>query len=144
MFFYLYGAFLSAKKVLQKLSFARLYLIICRRVASATTFAKLDLYNGSFAHCACKSTRALAAHPCALLLAFDSLRLLKQTYLSASGFIVGNKSTSRIAAESVRSMHIRSMPKPMPPVGGIPISRACMKSSSVVLASSSPRARRAS
>ena len=67
-----------------------------------------------------------------------------QTYLSASGFIVGNKSTSRIAAESVRSMHIRSMPKPMPPVGGIPISRACMKSSSVVLASSSPRARRAS
>ena len=40
--------------------------IICLQSASATPFAKLYLYNGSFAHCACKSTRALAAHPCAL------------------------------------------------------------------------------
>ena len=67
-----------------------------------------------------------------------------RTYLSASGFIVGNRSTSLIAAESVRSIHIRSMPKPIPPVGGIPISRAFIKSSSVVLASSSPIARSSS
>ena len=61
-------------------------------------------------------------------------------YLS-NGFIVGNRRTSRMAGESVRSIHIRSIPKPIPPVGGIPISSARIKSSSVVLASSSPCAR---
>ncbi len=56
----------------------------------------------------------------------------------SSVFIVGNRRTSRIAAESVSSIVILSIPKPMPPVGGIPISSALRKSSSVVLASSSP------
>ena len=40
------------------------------------------------------------------------------------GFIVGNSSTSRMEAESVRSMTKRSTPKPRPPVGGRPYSRA--------------------
>ena len=40
------------------------------------------------------------------------------------GFIVGNRRTSRIDAESVRSITKRSTPKPRPPVGGIPCSRA--------------------
>lgn len=46
-----------------------------------------------------------------------------RVYLS-TGFIVGKKSTSLIAGESVRSITIRSMPNPMPPVGGIPSSSA--------------------
>lgn len=46
-------------------------------------------------------------------------------------FIVGNSNTSLIAVEPVRIIHILSMPNPMPPVGGIPISRAFKKSSSV-------------
>ena len=46
-------------------------------------------------------------------------------------FIVGKRRTSRIAAESVKSIHIRSIPNPIPPVGGIPISSALRKSSSV-------------
>ena len=46
-------------------------------------------------------------------------------FLSASkDFIVGKNKTSRIAGESVSSITIRSMPKPIPPVGGIPSSRA--------------------
>lgn len=53
----------------------------------------------------------------------------KPFYLSKL-FIVGNSSTSRIAAESVSSITSRSIPNPMPPVGGIPYSRAQMKSSS--------------
>ena len=39
-------------------------------------------------------------------------------------FMVGNSSTSLIAWLSVSSMVMRSMPKPMPPVGGMPSSRA--------------------
>ena len=62
-----------------------------------------------------------------------------EAFLSASSdFIVGNSNTSLIASAPVRSIHIRSIPNPIPPVGGIPISSAFMKSSSVVLASSSP------
>ena len=40
------------------------------------------------------------------------------------GFMVGNSSTSRMEAESVSSMTSRSTPKPRPPVGGRPYSRA--------------------
>lgn len=58
--------------------------------------------------------------------------------------IVGNNNTSRIAGLFVSSITSLSIPYPIPPVGGIPISRAFMKSSSVVLASSSPAARAAS
>ena len=61
-----------------------------------------------------------------------------------SDFIVGKRSTSRIAGESVSSITILSMPNPMPPVGGIPIIRAFKKSSSIELASSSPAAFKAS
>ena len=38
--------------------------------------------------------------------------------------------TSRMLGLSVSSMTRRSMPRPMPPVGGMPYSRAVMKSSS--------------
>ncbi len=76
--------------------------------------------------------------PVCLFARLRRISFATQTYLSASGFIVGNNSTSLIAAESVRSIHILSIPKPMPPVGGIPISSAFIKSSSVVFASSSP------
>lgn len=48
----------------------------------------------------------------------------------ANGFIVGNNRTSLIEPESVRSITSRSSPNPSPPVGGIPYSRAVMKSSS--------------
>ena len=44
-------------------------------------------------------------------------------YLSKD-FIVGKSKTSRIAGESVKSITILSMPKPIPPVGGIPSSSA--------------------
>ncbi len=49
-------------------------------------------------------------------------------FFVSTGFIVGKSSTSRIAAESVISMHIRSIPNAMPPVGGIGygIDRMCM------------------
>ena len=65
------------------------------------------------------------------------------SYLS-SVFIVGKSSTSRIAALSVRSITSLSIPYPIPPVGGIPTSRAFKKSSSVWFASSSPAANAAS
>ena len=59
-------------------------------------------------------------------------------------FIVGKSSTSLIAALFVKSIHILSIPNPIPPVGGIPISSAFRKSSSVVFASSSPCAKSSS
>ena len=52
-------------------------------------------------------------------------------FTPSKDFIVGKRSTSLIAAESVSSIHILSIPNPIPPVGGIPISSAFMKSSSV-------------
>ena len=63
----------------------------------------------------------------------------KPFYLSRL-FIVGNSSTSLIAGLFVIIMTMRSMPKPIPPVGGIPMLSAFRKSSSVWLASSSPAA----
>ena len=54
----------------------------------------------------------------------------KPFYLSRL-FIVGNNKTSRIAIEFVIIITIRSIPNPIPPVGGIPILRAFKKSSSV-------------
>ena len=47
------------------------------------------------------------------------------------GFIVGNNNTSLIVGLSVRSITSLSTPKPRPPVGGRPYSRAVMKSSSI-------------
>ena len=68
-----------------------------------------------------------------------------EAFLSASkDFIVGNNNTSLIAVEFVNNITILSIPNPIPPVGGIPISNAFKKSSSVVLASSSPCARSSS
>ena len=57
------------------------------------------------------------------------------------GFIVGNRITSLIESQPVSSMAQRSMPMPRPPVGGMPYSRAFMKSVSIMPASSSPLAR---
>ena len=42
----------------------------------------------------------------------------------SSGFMVGNRMTSRMVSAPVSSMTQRSMPIPMPPVGGIPYSMA--------------------
>src|SRR5499427_7034912 len=53
----------------------------------------------------------------------------------------GKRITSRMEAESVKSMVRRSMPMPSPAVGGMPYSRARTKSSSIQCASSSPRRR---
>ena len=44
--------------------------------------------------------------------------------------MVGNNNTSLIEKLSVRNITRRSTPMPMPPVGGMPYSRAVMKSSS--------------
>ena len=68
----------------------------------------------------------------------DCAALFASFLAAPCDFIVGKSSTSRIASAPVRSIHIRSIPNPIPPVGGIPISSAFMKSSSVVFASSSP------
>jgi glycerophosphoryl diester phosphodiesterase len=57
------------------------------------------------------------------------------------GFTSGNKIVSRMP-RPVRFMTSRSMPIPMPPVGGIPYSRASRKSSSTCIASGSPAAAR--
>ena len=46
-------------------------------------------------------------------------------------FNVGNRSTSLIAGELVSNITSLSIPYPIPPVGGIPISSAFKKSSSV-------------
>ena len=48
----------------------------------------------------------------------------------AFGFIAGKRMTSRMERASVRNITSRSMPIPMPPVGGSPDSMALMKSSS--------------
>ena len=56
-------------------------------------------------------------------------------------FIVGKRMTSRMVLEFVSSITQRSMPIPMPPVGGMPYSKAVRKSSSSISASSSPRSR---
>ena len=47
-------------------------------------------------------------------------------FSESSGFIVGNRSTSRMDAASVRNMTRRSIPMPTPPVGGRPYSIAVM------------------
>ena len=59
----------------------------------------------------------------------------------SSGFMVGNRRTSRMEVLLVSSMMKRSMPMPQPPVGGMPYSMAVRKSSSISLASRSPSAR---
>src|SRR6056297_2943001 len=58
-----------------------------------------------------------------------------------SGFICGKKSTALIESELVMIIERRSIPIPIPAVGGIPYSIARRKSSSTVIASSSPPAR---
>ena len=50
--------------------------------------------------------------------------ILKLEIYCSIGFIVGNSRTSRMEALSVSSMTRRSTPKPRPPVGGRPYSRA--------------------
>ena len=54
--------------------------------------------------------------------------------------IAGNSSTSRRLSAPVSIITRRSMPRPTPPVGGIPCSSASTKASSKGWASSSPRA----
>ena len=59
----------------------------------------------------------------------------------SSGFIVGKRITSRMESVPQSIMAQRSIPKPRPPVGGMPYSSARTKSSSIMSASSSPLAR---
>ena len=56
-------------------------------------------------------------------------------HLVVSGFhfIKGNAMTSLMLGLSVRSITRRSIPIPMPPVGGIPVSTAIKKSSSTLM-----------
>jgi hypothetical protein len=83
-----------------------------------------------------------------LLKPFDKLRahpVLRAHWLRAipqvCGFTSGNKIVSRIPSP-VRFITNRSMPMPIPPVGGMPYSRASRKSSSTCIASGSPAAAR--
>ena len=55
------------------------------------------------------------------------------------GFTSGNRIVSRMLSP-VRFITSRSTPRPMPPVGGMPYSRAARKSSSTCIASASPAA----
>ena len=70
----------------------------------------------------------------------DLIFLLPGAATANSGRSSGKAMTSLMVAESVSSMISRSMPMPMPPVGGMPCSRAVRKSSSTPHASSSPAA----
>src|SRR6185437_19034 len=56
--------------------------------------------------------------------------------------IAGKRTTSRIEERPVRSMTSRSIPRPTPPVGGMPCSNASRNSSSWGWASSSPASAR--
>jgi hypothetical protein len=68
----------------------------------------------------------------------NQLFILGQLNALASGFICGKKRTSWMELWLVISMARRSMPMPMPEVGGMPYSRARTKSISMNMASSSP------
>mmetsp|Transcript_7120 Transcript_7120/g.17867 ORF Transcript_7120/g.17867 Transcript_7120/m.17867 type:complete len:230 (-) Transcript_7120:1572-2261(-) len=57
---------------------------------------------------------------------------------SSEGFMAGNNRTSLMLFVLERNMVRRSMPRPNPPVGGNPCSRAVTKESSSTMASSSP------
>ena len=61
---------------------------------------------------------------CPKMACFLQFYIVATTQNQSIGFIVGNSSTSRIDALSVSSMTRRSTPKPRPPVGGRPYSRA--------------------
>lgn len=69
------------------------------------------------------SPLASGANPFALLLGAGQWRFF-EAYSPASGFITGKSCTSRMVVESVMSITRRSIPIPMPPVGGRPISSA--------------------
>ena len=68
----------------------------------------------------CRSVDALYTKVTGLVLLLEHSRF--------SGRICGNSSTSCMEALLVSSMQSRSIPKPMPDVGGIPYSRARRKS----------------
>lgn len=69
------------------------------------------------------SPLASGANPFALFLGAVEWRFF-EAYSPASGFITGKSCTSRMVVESVMSITRRSIPMPMPPVGGRPISSA--------------------
>ena len=85
---------------------------------SGFALLKLELVGARPLHLA-------GARPLGRLKAPLGLSLLRKRGIHCSiGFIVGNSSTSRMEALSVSSMTRRSTPKPRPPVGGRPYSRA--------------------
>ena len=69
------------------------------------------------------SPLASGANPFALFLGAVEWRFF-EAYSPASGFITGKSCTSRMVVESVMSITRRSIPIPIPPVGGRPISSA--------------------
>ena len=109
----------------------------------AVSLVPLSDYNSTFGTNFQLASGEALAYPTGNFVLSDTVTLGGQA-VQALGFIVGNSSTSLIAWLSVRSITRRSIPYPIPPVGGIPISSAFRKSSSVWLASSSPASARAS
>ncbi len=75
----------------------------------------------------CPSSRASSWARLMTLRAFSvnlSNMVVCTPYAVTSGRMCGKGSTSRMEGWSVRSIAMRSMPMPMPPVGGMPYSRA--------------------
>ena len=109
------------------------------------TFSKSDLLKVSKSTISSNNGSTFTLEKSIFSTGFVSCAALFASFLAAPcDFIVGNSSTSRIAWLSVSSITRRSIPYPIPPVGGIPISSAFRKSSSVWFASSSPASARAS
>ena len=80
--------------------------LIYRRAASTTALTTLNLYKGRVVRFACISPRTLAPYPYGFLLADDSLRLLKQSYLSASGFYAQLKTLDFTKVAFFASSHL--------------------------------------
>src|SRR5687768_9465737 len=93
-----------------------IYLLTVLPTAVRTELVEASLAfrsHSSFAHShICTFLPPYSSVPCSL---FD---------IPCSGRICGNSSTSWIEGWLVSSMQRRSMPKPMPDVGGMPYSRA--------------------
>jgi len=106
--------------------------IFSNRITNAAVGTRRRLCSFYIASAGQKSMhrRRTTGFACACCLCMDAslgLFLRFSVYRSpthSTGFIVGNSRTSRMEAESVRSMTRRSTPKPRPPVGGMPYSSA--------------------
>ena len=143
-------------KPVEKIDFSKVKVEpLFEEMVDFDTFSKSDLLNVSKSTSSSNSGSTFTLeklifsfgvkNPLLSFAATSAVSSALDAFLSESRlFIVGNRSTSLIAWLSVRSITKRSIPYPIPPVGGIPISSAFRKSSSVWFASSSPASARAS